>query len=115
MTAWLAGAGQGILQLPPVNEPAPGQQSPYSPISAMAIDPIYIRVPEVPEFAALGGEGSLSRASREQLDAVRRADRVEYAGVRDLKRTALRAAFDRFNSEEWCHDTARARELKGFI
>ena len=30
MAAWLAGAGQGILQLLPLNEMAPGQQSPYS-------------------------------------------------------------------------------------
>ena len=61
---------------------APGQQSPYSAISAMAIDPIYIRVPDVPEFAALGGEASLTAADRELLDAVRRAPAIDYAGVR---------------------------------
>ena len=32
------------------------RQSPYSAMSAMAIDPIFIRVPAVPEFAAIGGE-----------------------------------------------------------
>ena len=41
----------------PLNEMAAGQQSPYSAVSAMAIDPIFIRLPDVPEFAALGGEG----------------------------------------------------------
>ena len=45
LTAWLAGAGQRVLQLLPINEMATGQQSPYSALSAMAIDPIYIRVP----------------------------------------------------------------------
>jgi 4-alpha-glucanotransferase len=40
MSAWLAGAGQRVLQLLPLNEMAPGQQSPYSAISGMAIDPI---------------------------------------------------------------------------
>ena len=59
MTRWLSGAGQRILQLLPINEMAPGQQSPYSAISSMAIDPIYIRLPGVPEFAAMGGEASL--------------------------------------------------------
>src|SRR5437762_9029940 len=103
MTAWLAGAGQRILQLLPINESAPGQQSPYSAISAMAIDPIYIRVPDVPEFAATGGEASLVTADRELLDAVRRASRIDYAGVRRLKRASLRAAFERFISNEWCH------------
>src|SRR5438067_7210889 len=40
LVAWLAGAGQRVLQLLPLNEMASGQQSPYSAISAMAIDPI---------------------------------------------------------------------------
>jgi 4-alpha-glucanotransferase len=115
MTAWLAGAGQRILQLLPINESAPGQQSPYSAISAMAIDPIYIRVPDVPEFDALGGEASLTPADRGLLEAVRREPRIDYAGVRRLKRAALRAAYERFNAEEWRLDTGRARELKGFI
>ena len=37
LTAWLAGAGQSVLQLLPTNEMAPDGQSPYSAISAMAI------------------------------------------------------------------------------
>ena len=53
---WLADAGQRVLQLLPLNEMAPGQQSPYSAISAMAIDPIFISLSRVPEFIALGGE-----------------------------------------------------------
>ena len=115
LTGWLAGAGQRILQLLPINERAPGQQSPYSAISAMAIDPIYIRVSDVPEFAALGGEQSLTAADRELLDRARRAARVDHVGVGRLKRTALRAAFERFSADEWRHDTGRARELKAFI
>ena len=60
VTAWLAAAGQRILQLLPLNEMAPGQQSPYSAISALAIDPIFISVPGVLEFQALGGEAALT-------------------------------------------------------
>src|SRR5450759_5948707 len=72
-TAWLAGAGQTVLLLLPTNEMAPGQQSPYSAISAMAIDPIFISLPRVPEFAALGGEDSLSPEARAALAGLRRA------------------------------------------
>ena len=115
VTAWLAGGRQRMLQLLPINEMAPGQQSPYSAISAMAIDPIYVRVPDVPEFAAIGGERSLAPDDRELLDAVRRSPTIDYSGVRWLKRVSMRAAFERFNAEEWSHDTGRARELKGFI
>src|SRR3954471_21351067 len=95
LTAWLAGAGQRILQLLPINEMAPGQQSPYSAISAMAIDPIYIRVTDVPEFAAIGGEASLTAADREILDGVRHAPAIAYDDIRRLKHAAVRTAFER--------------------
>ncbi len=39
LSTWLAGGGQQILQLLPLNEMASGYQSPYSAMSAMAIDP----------------------------------------------------------------------------
>jgi 4-alpha-glucanotransferase len=64
MTAWLSAAGQRILQVLPLNEMAPGQSSPYSAISAMAIDPIFISLRAVPEFVTLGGETSLDAAER---------------------------------------------------
>jgi len=115
LAAWLAGAGQQVLQLLPINEMAPDQQSPYSAISAMAIDPIFISVPAVPEFAALGGESSLGAGDRELLDHVRRSPRIDYAGVRRLKHTALTAAFERFVEKEWCPDGERGRALKGFL
>lgn len=115
MTAWLEGAGQRVLQLLPLNEMAPGQQSPYSALSAMAIDPIFISVPGVPEFADFGGESSLEAGDRASLDEVRRASRVNYAAVRRLKQRALTAAFERFHEYEWRRDTNRARSLRAFL
>src|SRR5919198_3519799 len=115
ISAWLAGAGQRVLQLLPINEMAPGQQSPYSAISAMAVDPLYIRVPDVLDFVALGGEASLAPADRERLEAVRRAPRIDYGTVRALKHAALTAAFERFFEAEWCRDTDRARALRMFL
>src|SRR5687767_4542063 len=85
MSAWLEGAGQRILQLLPLNEMAPGQSSPYSALSAMAIDPIYISVPAVAEFDG----GDLDASDRAELEAARRASRIEYHTVRRVKRRAL--------------------------
>jgi 4-alpha-glucanotransferase len=115
MAAWLAGAGQHVLQLLPINEMAPGQQSPYSAISAMAIDPLFIHVPAVPDFAAIGGEASLGETECALLAEVRASRRIEHEKVRRLKHAALTAAFDRFTSEEWCRDTERARAFKVFL
>jgi 4-alpha-glucanotransferase len=115
MTAWLAGAGLRVLQLLPINEMAPGQQSPYSAISAMAIDPIFIRLADVADFAALGGESALGADDRAALDEVRAASRVDHAAVRRLKYTWLRASFDRFLADEWRAGSSRARELQAFV
>ena len=115
VTAWMAGAGQRILQLLPLNEMAPGQQSPYSAISAMAIDPIFISLPLVPEFAALGGEAALPPEDREALAAVRRAPRILHQDVRRLKQQALRASFARFLGAEWRRGSDRGRALQAYV
>src|SRR5437870_8475609 len=115
LTSWLAGAGQRVLQLLPINEMAPGQQSLYSAISAMAIDPIYISVPAVTDFAALGGQDALSAIDRDRLDHVRRSARIDYAEVRTLKGTTLRSAFNRFYENDWCRDSECARRLRSFL
>ncbi len=112
---WLSAAGMRALQLLPINEMAPGEQSPYSAISAMAIDPIFIRMSDVPEFAAIGGEASLSPGDRDALAAVRRTPHVDYGAARRLKEAAQRAAFARFMDAEWPANSDRAKALRTFI
>jgi 4-alpha-glucanotransferase len=113
--AWLQSAGMRVHQLLPLNEKASGQQSPYSAISAMAIDPVYIRVPAVPEFAALGGEAALPPDDRAALDAARAAPGIDYATIRRIKFAALRASFARFLDAEWRRDTVRARAMRAWM
>src|SRR5436309_10760237 len=60
--AWLSDAGYSFVQLLPLNEMAGGQNSPYSALSAMAIDPVFISPSAVPEIQALGGEALLTAA-----------------------------------------------------
>src|SRR6185295_18475160 len=115
MARWLTGAGMSVLQLLPINEMAVGQQSPYSAISAMAIDPIYICMADVPEFAALGGEASLDREELARLGEARHSNRILYETIRPLKQTVLRRAFDRFIEREWQTDCARAQDLRAFV
>ena len=107
--AWLDQAGLDFVVLLPVNEMADGQNSPYSAMSAMAIDPIYIALRDVAEFDAAGGESSLSNADRAKLDEARRAPLVAYGLVRDLKSRALAAAFERFDEREWATRSTRGR------
>src|SRR5688572_20941765 len=85
MTRWLYRAGQCILQLLPINEMPPGERSPYSALSAMVIDPQFISMRSLEDFAAIGGEAALDPGSRATLDSARAATAIDYAAVRALK------------------------------
>ena len=115
LARWMDGAGLRALQVLPLNEMAPGQASPYSAASAMALDPIFIAVPEVPDFRELGGEDALDTAARGLLEHVRASRAVDYWSVRALKDRALRSAFRRFLRHEWAHGSARAQRLRDFM
>src|SRR5688572_4154226 len=112
---WLRAAGQGILQLLPINEMPPGERSPYSALSAMAIDPQFISLGQVEDFIALGGEPRLEPDVRARLDRARAARTVDYETVRELKQAALRRSFARFAETEWNGGTAREAALRQYI
>jgi 4-alpha-glucanotransferase len=111
---WCAAAGQRYVQLLPLNEISPGETSPYSSMSAMALDPIYIRLTDVDDFVALGGEDGLDAADRRQLEMLRAATRVRYAEVRTLKMRWLRRGYLRFVEEELARGTARAEAFRAY-
>lgn len=112
---WMRAAGLDVLQLLPLNEMASGQHSPYSALSAMALDPVFIALGDVPEFAALGGEAALPAEERARLAHVRATSRVDFVNVQQVKRVALRAAFDRFLDHDCRHESPRARAFAAFV
>lgn len=115
LARWERDAHLDFVLMLPVNEMASGQHSPYSTLSAMAVDPIYLRLADVAEFAAEGGETSLGPDARGRLAALRESGRVDYPAVRALKRECLRAAFQRFEREHWARQTERARAFSAFV
>jgi 4-alpha-glucanotransferase len=115
LARWFEAAGLDFIQILPVNEMAEGQNSPYSALTAMAIDPIFIAVHELPEFRAVGGEASLSASEREQLDEAKRAPDVRYGAVRALKLRVLHEAFERFVAHEWRAGTPRGAAFQAFV
>ena len=111
---WMSDAGFSFVQLLPLTEVPDGQTSPYSALSAMAIDPIFIAPSEVPEIEALGGEAMLDARDRADLDTARTASAIDYARVRRLKKKVFREAFALFLEREWRPRTPRARRLQRF-
>jgi 4-alpha-glucanotransferase len=113
LAQWLASAGLDFVQLLPLNEMQEGQSSPYSALSAMAIDPVFIAIEDVPDWVAATG-AHIDGDDRETLAQVRGAARIDHADVRRLKNTALHTAFSWFNAHLWGTGDRRDRALRAF-
>ncbi len=99
---FLASAGCTLWQLLPLNEVAPGQDSPYAASSSCALEPVYIDLASIEELALTGDE-------RAQLDRLRAERQVDFGGYRSVKFSALARAWKSFP-----RDGARAKELSRF-
>jgi 4-alpha-glucanotransferase len=112
LSRWLDRAGFDFVQFLPLNEMQEGQSSPYSALSAMALDPLFIALDDVPEWVA--AEEALAPADHAALVRAREAPRVDYAVVRALKERALRRAFAWFAENLWGTGDRRDRLLRAF-
>jgi 4-alpha-glucanotransferase len=114
LCAWLARAGQRVVLMLPINEMPVNESSPYSALSAMAIDPQFITLGAVEDFAASGGEAALEPEWRACLESVRVAPAVDYGAVRALKSVALRRAFAHFEATERKRESPRAAHFRAY-
>jgi 4-alpha-glucanotransferase len=94
LLAATAPLGAGFALLNPLHAALPGEPSPYNPSSRVFRNPLYLRVEDVPELAALDAQArarveALAAAGRELLDR----DRIDRVAVYRLKDTALRLAY----------------------
>ncbi len=115
LAEWMQSAGFRRLMLLPLGTMADGQASPYSALSAMAIDPIYISVDAIEDFQRAGGIAALSPEAQAAIEVARTSSRVQHAVVRLAKSEALRRAASRFIAEEWEVLTLRASAFAGYI
>lgn len=114
LAEWLVTAGIDRLMLLPIGTMEADETSPYSAASSMAIDPIYIAVDAVPDFAP-GDLAELPAPAQADLAEARASPRVRYESVRRAKGAALDLAFSRFLLEEWELLTPRAAALAAYI
>jgi 4-alpha-glucanotransferase len=115
MCRWLDAAGQRVLQLLPINEMPPGETSPYSALSAMAIDPQFISLHAVGDFDAIGGEARLDDKLRRELERVRLLPAIDYRAVRALKNTVLHQCFAHFRVRELASGTRRGSAFRAYV
>ena len=95
---WASASGVGFLQLLPVN--AVGEDdapSPYSALSSVALEPLYLSLERVPGMPA---DREPYPADAPTLQQPGGADLVDYARVRTYKRDWLRRAWAHFEQED---------------
>ncbi len=110
---WMQAARQRMLVLLPLLPTLPGDPSPYATRSAFGLNPLFVDLSAVPEFAELGDRG-LTDDERRKLDEARASRRIRYDLVLPLKRAALRRAFERFEERHWKAGSERAAELRRY-
>jgi 4-alpha-glucanotransferase len=115
MVRWLRDAGCTRLMVLPLGTMPPGMTSPYSAISTLSIDPIFISMASVADFARAGGTGALSAEAHAALARARDSAAVDYDAVRLAKTEALALAFAVFVKEEWEQLTPRAASLAAYV
>lgn len=111
---WAVEAGQSAVLLLPIGELTLAERSPYSAMTAMALDPTYIHLPALADFGGLGGELAFEPEDTRALAAIRRSARVPYETIRRLKHKWLRRSWDRFLRLEVAKGTPRARHFEAY-
>lgn len=115
LARWSASAGFDRVMVLPFSTLSGGVTSPFSAMTAMGIDPNYIALDRVEDFARAGGTAALSEDARRDLDHAKAASRVQYDVVRRVKFQALELAFRHFFDQEWIALTLRASALAAYI
>ena len=108
--AWAKRAGFSCVLTLPLLEPSPGQDSPYASCSFFALDPLYLAIDALEDFA---GRESLEDSERALLDEAEGAPRVSHDKVRRLKLAVLDRTFDAFSSKVDA-SSERRRDLARF-
>jgi 4-alpha-glucanotransferase len=112
---WLREAGQSVVQILPIHEMPPIETSPYSAMTAMALDPIYIRMSGVADFSGLGATHALDGAEQAEVTRLQQSPRIEYRSIRRLKDRWLRRSFEHFLRLEVSRGTPRAMRFDAFV
>jgi 4-alpha-glucanotransferase len=113
----LKGGFIGINPLHALPNTKPYGMSPYSPISRLFKNFIYLdvaHVQEVVDSEDIQAEIE-SEHFRKSLHSLRTADLIDYEKVASLKKKILRMAFDHFYKKHYSRGTDRSRKFKQYI
>ncbi len=113
----LGGDFVGINPLHAIPNTMPYGISPYSPISRLFRNAVYLDISGIPEVASSPEARELMRSSRfiEELDALKKSEFIDYERIAGLKRTVLMLAFDTFIEHDFNNNTDRGTSFRNFL
>jgi (1->4)-alpha-D-glucan 1-alpha-D-glucosylmutase len=117
---WSAGCGAGLVGVNPLHAlflDAPESASPYSPSSRLFLNPLYLDVTAIPDFAESEAARGLANSSAmaQTLDAARGSKFVSYASVAAAKMAVLEELHSHFRTTHARADDERGRAFLRFV
>ncbi|MCV7420051.1 4-alpha-glucanotransferase [Mycobacterium yunnanensis] len=116
LAVWSASQhGAGFILVNPLHAAAPVapmEPSPYLPTSRRFVNPIYLRVEAIPEFAFVADRGDLRKARSVAQGRAKKSRLIDRDSTWKIKRAALRAVYrvKRSAGRELAYVAYRARE-----
>ncbi len=107
--------GAGFVLVNPLHAAAPTapmEPSPYLPTSRLFVNPLYLRVEAIPEFAYVRHRGRIRRARAEVQARAEKVDLIDRDAAWAAKRAALHSVYlvERSAGRQLAYDAFRARE-----
>jgi len=122
---WVSGLKGGFVGINPLHaipNKKPFGISPYSPISRLYKNFIYLDIEDIPEVKELLSKGGIGGYSTNQtieietqIDELRKEDLIDYGRVASLKISVLRNAFEIFYEEHYLKDSTRCKAFRKYI
>ncbi len=114
LVTWLSGLNAGLVGINPLHaipNTVPFGISPYSPVSRLYKNHIYIDLERVPEFSQIPKSAHIA----EKRSLLRKNELVDYQGVAAIKQDLLEQAFEFFYSDHYLNESPRGRAFREYL
>jgi len=115
--AGLKGSFIGINPLHAIPNSQPFGVSPYSPISRLYRNFIYLDMEKIPEVAASDELKKIisSKKYRQEIENLNKEALIAYERIASIKETILRKAFDIFHAKHYSRSTNRGKAFRKYL
>jgi 4-alpha-glucanotransferase len=117
---WARAHGASMVGVNPLHAlflDTPQDASPYSPASRLFLNPLYLDVTAIPDFAESDEAGTLAYLSADvaALRAARASDAVDYPAIANVKLAVLERLYENFRTGHGGESDGRGRAFHAFV